>query len=275
MLVLACSAFGLLTYAQLVRPNMLAASYNDRLAAAAGDLQHCFRQLAATQNQKLYETPDLAIDDKRQQLDTIRRTLGACGRSLESFTAAAQSLPQLRFSGYTDTYQAAVAHQRHALDIAGQSRDVLRQHGRTVAYMDEHLTVLPPFLEYTTAVNSLPDLTVLAGRTPQLAAQAVQLHGIADRASQATPAAGMENLAQPTAAMFDQAADGLDYLASGYRLADDGRIAVGFGLLEGAVATYDNSVAAMSFDLFLSAPSNAQVSELPDKLADFMHAASE
>jgi len=275
MLALAVSALGLLAYAQLFRPDHIAKRYDRQLAAAAAPLQQCFGRLAGTQRLKIYETPDLTIDDKRRQLSTIRQILGDCGTRLEAFNTTALDLTQLRFSGYTDAYRAAIAHQRHALDVSGQSRDVLLQHSRTVAYLDEHLTVLPPFLEYTTAVNSVANVSVLAGRAPQLAAQSDQLHGIAERARTAKPAAGMENLAQPTAAMFNQAADGLSYLANGYRLADDGRIDIGFQLLEGAVETYDQSVASMSFDLFVVAPSNAQILELPDKLDDFLRTTSE
>jgi hypothetical protein len=274
MLVLAFCALGLLAYVQIFWPDRLAADFDKRLTASAGQLNDCFGTLADTQQLEIYETPDLNISDKRKQLDSIRQTLGECGKRLEAFTATAQSLPQLRFSGYSYGYRDAFARQRHAVDIAGQCRDVLRQHSRSVSYLDEHLTVLPPFLEYTSAVNHVEDVSLLAGRAPQLAAQAGQLHGIAERIRATPPAAGMSGLAQPTAAMFSQAADGMDHLASGYRLADDSRIDIGFTLVEGAVETYDNSVAAMSFDLFLAAPSNTQVTELPGKLNDFLHPAA-
>lgn len=268
IIMIAGLAFGLLTYGQIVRPNQHAAAYERQLDASASRLQACFERLVVTEKLRIFYAPDIPIEAKRQDIAAIKASIRDCGEELKRFNSGSQTLRRLSFSGYTAHYRAAQADQQHALNVTGQSSDVLVQYERLAEFLDQYYASLELFVSATAELNQVGDTSLLAGQASQFGEQGSELHRQAAQLRSLTPAAGFGEVIEPTAVMLDQAADGFDYLSTGYANNNDADITLGFGLIESAVASYNSSVMNLPFNALQDNYAIKQVAGLPDKVKD-------
>ncbi len=265
-------AFSLLAYAEIIRPNQHARAYDSRLSVAADDLHNCFLQLADNENSAIFYAPDIPLAQKQDNIKTIQQSIRRCNGELQRFYYDAQTLQSLYLSGYTADYRQSRTTKDHALNVAGQSNDVLRQYDQMATFLGEYYQGLEQFIEYTDKLNQTADLSSLQNQVPQLRQQAAELRAQATDMRKLKPTPGFEPMVGPTAAMLDQAASGFDLLASGYSRQNDTTITAGFTAIESAVATYNASVQQMSFDLLVKAYITKQVAALPGKVEDLSRA---
>jgi hypothetical protein len=218
---------------------------------------------------KLFEAPDVTMEQKHQSIVTIKATIHKCATELQHFNTAAQSLQELQFSGYTSHYRSAKAIKDHSLNTGGQSNDVLAQYSQLANFLEDYFTALTPFVDDTTALNQLNgDTNQLYYRVDELGEQGNDLHTRAAAIRQLKPLTGFESIIQPTALMLDHAADGFDNLAYGYRTGNDIVITYGFHAVEGAVADYDGTVNNLPFESLQTSYIIKQVTALPVKFND-------
>ncbi len=260
------AAFSLLAFAQIVRPNQHARNYENQLGQASERLQTCFMKLTDYEDLQIYGAPDISISQKQRDVRTIQGNIRQCSSELQIFHLQAQRLQKLYLSGYTEEYKRARLTEQHAMNIAGQSNDVLNQYGQLAGFLQQYYASLLPFMTYSDELNQLPDVTVLAGRIAQIRQQADDLHAQAKNVRDSKPYPGFETMIRPTAVMLDDAGDGYDLLAEGYTKNIDATLAEGFQTIERAVAVYNGSVGQMSFDLLVKSYTVKQVSALPIKL---------
>ncbi len=268
IVLLTIAAFSLLAYAQIVRPNQHARNYDIQLGEASERLQSCFLKLADNEDLKLFGAPDISIRQKQQDVRTVQGNLRQCSRELQIFNLHAQKLQKLYLSGYTEEYRRALLTEQHAMNIAGQSSDVLEQYGQLSNFLQQYFASLLPFTTYFDELNRLPDVSVLSGRIPQLRQQAGDLHAQAQNVRTSKPFPGFETMIQPTATMLTKAGDGYDLLADGYATGNDRTIDLGFKMVESAVADYNGSVGQLSFDLLIKSYTVKQAAALPAKIED-------
>lgn len=269
IVTLALLAFGLLMYAQIVRPDQLASSYTVRLNSASDQLESCFSDLTATSKLKIFGAPDIPLQAKRQDLKAIHQAVEQCESQLKQFNVDSQTLQGLRLSGYTAGYRAAVINQNQALAVVGESSDVLSQYKRLASFLDEYFASLEAFVDYTEQLNQTGNNTsTLYSQGYQLAEQGKSLHQQAARVRALNPSAGFEGIIQPTAAMLDEAANGFDNLGAGYARGNDNLINTGFKQIESAQATYSGSVINLPFEQLQNSYTIKQVAALPNKIVN-------
>jgi hypothetical protein len=238
------------------------------MSQSASQIQNCFNQLADTSKLKLFEAPDVTLDQKRQSTATIETVARKCANNLQQYNTQAQQLQSLYLSGYTSHYRSAHVIKEHALDIAGQSNDALAQYQQLASFLDDYFKQLTPFVAYTDDLSNLVDTNVLYGSIKQLNSQGNDLHARATAIRNLKPATGFEGIIQPTALMLDNAADGFDNLALGYSLGSDPIITNGFHSIEKATADYDSNVKNLPFASLQNSYIIKQVNGLPVKYND-------
>lgn len=246
--ILSILAVILLGYSQIFLPNHYASNYEARMIVASNKMQDCAADLSDTAKQPLFSAPDVSLEQKHESIDLIQSTVKRCNDSLQEFNRQAQSLQQLKFSGYTPHYRSSQTVKSHGLDIAGQSSDVLNQYLQLASFLGAYLDQLTPFVEYTAALNEMSDTNQLYNQVDELASRGNEIHQRAAALRKLKPVHGFENIIQPTALMLDEAANGFDNLAIGYQTRNDAIINVGFEDIEKAVAQYDKSIKNMPFD---------------------------
>lgn len=272
VIAMALLAFGLMAYAQVIRPNQLAHAYEYRLSEAALKLESCFTDLTTTTKLQIFSAPDIELRDKRQDLKTIRDNITLCRAELKYFNQESQSLRGLRFSGYTTEYRTANTNQQQALEVVGQSSDVLSQYDQLAAFLDQYFASLEAYVTSTGQLNGAGNTAALASQTHQFAEQGAELHRQAARIRTLNAGAGFETVIQPTAAMLDKAADGFDYLAVGYARGDDYTVTTGFEMIEAADREYNAVVINLPFEKLQASYTVKQVAALPGKLVDLHQA---
>lgn len=272
VIFVALLAFSLLAYAEVIRPNQHAKAYDSRLQAAANDLHACFLKLADTESLAIFYAPDIPLSQKQANIESVRQSVKQCSGELQRFYYDAQTLQGLYLSGYTGNYKKSQTTKEHALNVAGQSNDVLKQYGQMASFLSSYYEGLEMFTTYTDELNKMVDLSSLQNQTPKLRQQAAELRAQATDIRQLKPAAGFETMIAPTADMIDQAASGFESLANGYSRQNDMTIANGFESIETAVATYNATVQQMSFELLVQAYTTKQVAALPSKVEDLSRA---
>lgn len=264
--IAAAVALGLLAYSQVYRPNVQALTYQRQLDTAAGRLQECFRRLDATRSRQLFEAPDISLADKQRDVSAIKTVIRDCSGELARFNTGAQTLPSQQLGGFTGRYRAAHAARQEALDIAGQSRDVMAQYERLAGFLEQYYALLVPFEAYTADLNAVEDVSTLAGRQQSLANQAAELRSRADEMRRLQPFAGFGPVLEPTADAITLAADGIGTLAAGLAGTDDSTIDRGFAAIEAAAAVYDSQIRQLPFDQLQRTHVGSQVASLPSRL---------
>lgn len=259
-------ALALLAYTQIIRPNQLAAAYHDRLDVASSRLYDCFERLDQTRRLPVFEAPDVALSTKLQNAAGIVDTIDGCDDDLTGFKAAAQTLPPVRFSGYTHEFRNARNDSQAALNVAGQTTDVLRQYRTMAEFLEQYYRSLEQFERSVSQLNELQDVAVLANHTVWLSEQAAELRRQAQhlRSVQAYP--GFERVTGPTAGILESAATGFELLYRGYSSRNDASIDAGFTDIESARASYDSRLQTLPFQRLQQSYIVSQVGALPAKL---------
>lgn len=266
-------AVSLLVFAEVIRPNQEAKSYTSRLDAASKPLQACFEDLSKTTELNIYYAPDIALVTKQQDAKTISSEINVCRAELADFEAAAQQLSGQQLAGYTNTYRTAKVNQRQAIDIAGQSRDVLNQYARLSEFLTNYYRHIEAFTTYMTAVNST---TFFDGvRLQDMSKQADDMRVRADQ---------LRNLASPqefnesrtaTATMLTTAASGFDNLVGGFSFGNDTTVNLGYAQIDEAQTSYDSKVINLPFEQLTSSYIPKQVLQLPIKIENLLTGESE
>jgi len=252
-------------YVEIVRPNQIADHYSHNLSAATQPLDSCFRQLSKTTTYKVFNNPDISLATKRKELQQASDTIKQCREQLHMFEAQASQLQPLPLASPTKKYHAANVQKERAYDVISQSKDVLEQYQTLVANLDAYLARVGDFVQYTDAINRVTDLAALTNKFPELNNQAAVLHNHAKQLRKSKQTALYGQLAANTADMFDQAADGFDFLAAGAVTTGDAQLDTGIQLIESATNTYDTTIKNSFFKLTQDSYVLQQVTELPDK----------
>ncbi len=266
-------ALALLVFAEVVRPNQEAKTYTSRLDTASKPLQSCFDDLAKTTELNIYYAPDTALITRQQDARTITNEINICRTELATFEAAAQQLSGQQLAGYTNTYRTAKVNQRQAIDVAGQSRDVLNQYARLADFLTAYYKHIEAFSSYMTATNESTFFDT--ARLQAMSAQADDMRVRADqiRALQSPPE--FNDTKTTTAAMFTTAASGFDNLVGGYNFGNDSTVNLGYRQIDEAQTSYDSTVINLPFEQLTRSYIPQQVMQLPVKIENLLAGESE
>jgi hypothetical protein len=267
-------AVGLLVFVEIVRPNQDAKKYTGRLYSASQPLERCFEKLADTTGSKLFYAPDIRFDAKAADTADILRQIATCRTEIKKFDHTARQLLSLRLAGYTPTYRQAKVNQRQALDVIGQSNDVLDQYQRMTTFLAAYYKHTAAFVQYTTALSTEGDWFNNA-RLQKLSNQADDLRSRSVAIQQLDAPQEFEPTKNATMAMFAKAADGLDKVVSGYTYGNDFAATDGFKSIDQAVADYDGTVINLPFHQLTTSYIPQQVTQLPVKVQNLLAVDSE
>ena len=267
---------GLLVFAEIIRPDQDARSYSKDLQAATQPLEKCFEKLANTTTLDIYYAPDIAIQDRQKDAATISKQVAACRQELNHFNEVTGQLLSLHLAGYTQTYHQAKVYQRQAMDIIGQSSDVLNQYGDLADMLSQYYAHIKVFLDDFAYLQSVEQYAYPTnGMISQLAGQAKDLHQRAADIRGLKTTSNFDQMRLATADMFDRYATGFDYVVQGYANYNDATKKLGFDMIDLAVSDYDSTVIVLPFKQLQSSYIPKQVQQLPVKVRNLLAAQKE
>lgn len=267
------AALAVLVFVEVIQPNQEAKSYTGRLANASKPLQSCFEELAKTTELAIYYAPDIALITKQQDAGAISSRIAVCRTELANFELVAQRLSGQQLASYTKAYQAAKVNQRQAIDVAGQSRDVLNQYAKLADFLAEYYKHIEAFSSYMTAANESTffdgaQLQTMSNQADDMRARANQIRIIQSPLE-------FNDTKNATATMFTTAAGGFDSLVGGYNFANDATVSLGYSQINEAQATYDSTIINLPFEQLTGSYIPQQVVQLPSKIENLLSAESE
>ncbi len=264
-----------IVYAEIIRPNTAANDYSKRLNAEAGRTEKCFESLTKTTELDIFYAPDVKLDTKQKNIASIRQQINSCRQQVASFESVTKSLPTMRFAGYTPTFKEAKVTQRQALDVVGQSNDVMNQYDRMAAFLSSYYTTVDTFLKYTEQLSTLNTGIVTAANAKVLEDQATELETMAKDMRTMDAPNEFSDTKTLTADMFDKAATGFKDVRYGYVNYADAYTTRGFNQVDEALKSYDSTIVNSPFDKLTSSYIPKQVMQLPNKIDDLLAGASE
>jgi hypothetical protein len=265
VVVLVCAFIAIALY-QIIAPHRAASDYLSRLQSSGNQLKATFKVIDKTNNLNVFNNPDTAAQTSTQDLATIDSDIQDCQRQLAAFSQVANSLKQPPLTISVGDMHKAKVQQVNAHTIVTQSQDVLYQYQQLSDFLKAYYGYEETFKSYTSAIDSVSDLSTLTSQTAQLNAQAAQLQQISETLASQTPPEGYEQLTTAAAPMYQQASQGFSELASGLADGSDDQTNAGIALIEAAVNTHDSSVSNLPTTLDNNAYVFQQVDELPDKI---------
>jgi hypothetical protein len=264
----------LIAYAEVIRPNQDAKSYTIRLETASKPLEKCFEKLAETTALKIYYAPDIPLETKKQDVATIDKEIATCRKELSSFESSSQKLMQLHFAGYTPVYRDAKVNQRQAVEVIGQSTDVLNQYSNMATFLKAYFGHVEVFSTYTAELANGNDFFG-SDRIQQLATQAKDLRNRATQLRQLSSPPEFNGTKEATAVILNATANGFENLVVGYSRGNDFTVNSGNTQIDEAVASYDSTVINMPFEQLNKSYIPKQVVQLPSKIQNLLAGASE
>lgn len=264
-----------IVYAEIIRPNTIANDYSKRLNAEASRTEKCFENLTKTTELDIFYAPDVKLDTKQKNIATIRQQINTCRQRVATFETVTKGLPTMRFAGYTPTFKEAKVTQRQALDVVGQSNDVMNQYDRMVTFLGNYYTEVDTFLKYTDQLSTLDTGIVTAANAKALEDQATDLETMAKDMRTMDAPNEFSDTKTMTADMFDKAATGFKDVRYGYVNYADTYTTLGFTQVDEALKSYDSTIVNSPFDKLTSSYIPKQVMQLPNKIDDLLAGASE